>query len=198
MTVNSSTTSELSPFVWGAAADRFDGHWHAAGDKFQESYTPSDHNNAQQHITSRITASRLTFLCRPVKIHTAAPHSLLSTLLRFILDERLFFLRWCTPSILSRDVSGLPVQHREACRPQSFTRRPTSTIFFNNELRDAAATDKTWRARLFSRCRRTCVLFLILCFLGSDWRLTFSFAFNVCWLLLPTVNDSYNALMFSV
>jgi len=48
-----------------------------------------------------------------------------------------------------RKVSGLPVQHREACRPQSFTRR--TTIFFNKKLRDAAATDKMWRSRLCSR-----------------------------------------------
>ena len=80
---------------------------------------------------------------------------------------------------LSREVSGLPIRHREACRPQSFTRRPT--IFFNNELRDAAAMDKMWRARLFPRwpCRLECstgrhaCCFLTLCFLGSDWRLTF-------------------------
>ena len=50
---------------------------------------------------------------------------------------------------LSPEVSGLPIRHREACRSQSFTRRPT--IFFNNDLRDAAATDNMWRARLFSR-----------------------------------------------
>jgi len=57
---------------------------------------------------------------------------------------------------LSLEVSGLRIQHREACRPQSFTRRPT--IFFSNELLDAAATDKMWRARLFPRwpCRLEC------------------------------------------
>jgi len=59
----------------------------------------------------------------------------------------------CTSSFTGGVPSGLPIQHREACRPQSFTRRPT--IFFSNELCDAAATDKMWRARLFSRwpCR---------------------------------------------
>jgi len=53
---------------------------------------------------------------------------------------------------LSREMSGLPIQHREACQPESFMRRP---VIFNNKLRDAAATDKMWRARLFSRwpCR---------------------------------------------
>jgi len=49
-------------------------------------------------------------------------------------------------------------------RDKRLQRRPT--IFFNNKLCDAAATDKMWTARLFSRwpCRleRSTVLFLIL------------------------------------
>ena len=96
---------------------------------------------------------------------------------------------------LSREVFGLPIQHRETCRPQSFTRRPT---IFNNELRDAAATEKMWRARLFSRwpCRverstgrHACCFWL--CFLGSDWRLTILVLLltfvDYCCLLLMTL-----------
>ena len=55
--------------------------------------------------------------------------------------------------------------------------------------------------------RRTCVLFLTLCFLGSDWRLTFLVLLLtfvdyccLCYVMLcnPYVNDSFNAPMFSV
>jgi len=88
--------------------------------------------------------ARHTRACHRQPSSAALAASLLASPVQAVLSYALY---------LSREVSGLPIQHREACRPQSFTRRPT--IFFNNELRDPAATDKMWRARLFSRwpCR---------------------------------------------
>ena len=61
-------------------------------------------------------------------------------------------LQWlpvcCRVRFKLQEVFGLLVQHREACLPQSFTHWPT--IFLNNKLCDAAATDKMWRARHIS------------------------------------------------
>jgi len=61
----------------------------------------------------------------------------------------------CTPSFTGGVRTTYPTSWGLST---SVVHAPAYTIFFSNELRDTAATDKMWRARLFSRwvCRVEC------------------------------------------
>jgi len=77
---------------------------------------------------------------------------------------------------LSRQVSGLPIQHREAYRvPTSVVHAPEYDLLQQRTSRCRSYGQNVESAPFLTLAlprgtlyRRTCVLFLILCFLGSD------------------------------